>query len=125
VDDRDAHVHLVEDNDNTVFLMQNLLGDQVDLSVSLNAADAVQRAQDEDFDLFLIDINLGAGGSGVEVLQRLREMERHANTPAVAVTAVAMPGDRDKLLNKGFDDYLAKPFEADDLIEIVNRHLEA
>ncbi|PEN09371.1 hypothetical protein CRI93_01195 [Longimonas halophila] len=125
VDDRDARVHLVEDNDNTVFLLQNLLGDQIDLSVSLNAADAVQHAQNEDFDLFLIDINLGAGGSGVEVLHRLREMERHATTPAVAVTAVAMPGDRDKLLKQGFDDYLAKPFEADDLIEMVNRHLEA
>ena len=125
IDDRDARVHLVEDNDNTVFLLRNLLGDQVDLSVSLNATDAVQHAQDKDFDLFLIDINLGAGGSGVEVLHRLREMERHATTPAVAVTAVAMPGDRDKLLNQGFDDYLAKPFEADDLIEVVNRHLEA
>jgi CheY-like chemotaxis protein len=61
----------------------------------------------------------------VDVLKRLREMDRHADTPAVAVTAVAMPGDRDKLMNKGFDDYLAKPFDAEDLIEIVNQHLEA
>ena len=125
IGDRDARIHLVEDNDNTVFLLQNLLSDKIDLSVSLNAADAVQRAQDEDFDLFLVDINLGAGGSGVDVLKRLRGMDRHADTPAVAVTAVAMPGDRDKLMNQGFDDYLAKPFDADDLIEIVNQHLEA
>lgn len=123
VDDREAHVHLVEDNDNTVFLFENLLGDQVDLSVSLNAADALQRAQHEDFDLFLIDINLGAGGSGVDLLKALRQTERHAHTPAVAVTAVAMPGDREKLLNQGFDDYLAKPFDADDLIDVMNRAL--
>ena len=125
ISDREARVHLVEDNDNTVFLFKNLLGDQVDLSVSLNAADAVQRAKNDTFDLFLIDINLGAGGSGVDVMDALREIEHHADTPAVAVTAVAMPGDRDKLLARGFDGYLAKPFEADDLIDTVNQHLEA
>ncbi|MES3628618.1 MAG: ATP-binding protein [Longimonas sp.] len=118
-----AKVHLVEDNDNTVFLIENLLGDEVDLSVSLNASDAVERAEGEDFDLFLIDINLGAGGSGVDVLKRLRQMDRHASTPAVAVTAVAMPGDREQLLEQGFDDYLSKPFESDALLELVSRHL--
>ncbi len=118
-----AHVHLVEDNDNTVFLFKNLLGDHVELSVSFNAAEAIERAEEETFDLFLVDINLGAGGSGVDVMKHLRSMERHADTPMIAVTAVAMPGDRDALLERGFDDYLAKPFEADALLELVQRYL--
>jgi len=81
------------------------------------------RDADEPFDLFLIDINLGSGGSGVDVLERLRRDDTYKDIPMVAVTAIAMPGDREKLLDRGFDAYLAKPFEASDLVSIVDQYL--
>jgi len=124
-DREDARVLLVEDNDNTIFLVQDLLGDVVDLVVVRSASDAVQETRDADepFDLFLIDINLGSGGSGVDVLERLRRDDTYKDIPMVAVTAIAMPGDREKLLDRGFDAYLAKPFEASDLVSIVDQYL--
>lgn len=121
----DARVLLVEDNDNTIFLVRDLLGDIVDLTVVRSASDALDRVEnaDEPFDLFLIDINLGSGGSGVDVLEKLRLRETYSDTPIVAVTAIAMPGDREKLLARGFDAYLAKPFEASDLLALVDEFL--
>jgi CheY-like chemotaxis protein len=120
---REARVLLVEDNDNTVFLIQDLLEKTVDLTTVKSARDALDAAGEKAFDLFLVDVNLGAGGSGIDVMKALREKEAYADAPILAVTAIAMPGDRTALLEEGFDDYLAKPFEAGDLLDMIDAHL--
>jgi PAS domain S-box-containing protein len=118
-----ARVLLVEDNDNTVFLVDSLIGDRVALDVATNATKALEMARDYDYDLLLLDINLGAGGSGVDLLHQIRQGGHQDGAAAVAVTAIAMPGDREKLLRQGFDDYLAKPFEAGELYALLQRYL--
>ena len=120
----DARVLLVEDNENTIFLMRDLLESTVDLTIARDAEEAMRHAGDTRFDLLLVDINLGAGGSGVDLLHTLRERPSYAEKPIVAVTAIAMPGDRERILSAGFDDYLAKPFEASDLLDLVDRYLK-
>ena len=119
----DARVLLVEDNENTIFLIRDLLASVVDLTVATSARDAIEHTADTSFDLLLVDINLGAGGSGIDLLHTLRERPAYVDTPMVAVTAVAMPGDRERILSAGFDAYLAKPFESRDLLSIVNQSL--
>ena len=120
-----AHVLLIEDNDNTIFLIEDLLDPVVDLDVAESAQSAVDQidAADVRYDLLLIDVNLGSGGSGVDVLRHLRDRSDYEDVPMVAVTAIAMPGDREKLLDEGFDDYLAKPFDSEDLVSLVNRYV--
>ena len=59
-------------------------------------------------DLVLCDIAL-PGLDGVEVLKRLRGIERLNGLPVVAVTSHAMTGDRERFLDAGFDAYLSKP----------------
>jgi CheY-like chemotaxis protein/two-component sensor histidine kinase len=120
----DARVLLVEDNDNNIFLVKDLLESTVDLEVATSASDAMQQAANLDFDMLLVDINLGAGGSGVDLLHTLRERPSYADTPIVAVTAIAMPGDRERILSAGFNDYLAKPFESADLLELLHHYLD-
>jgi len=120
---REARVLLVEDNDNTVFLIRDLLEKTVDLTTVKSARAALDAAREETFDLFLVDVNLGAGGSGIDVMKALREKEAYADATILAVTAIAMPGDRTALLEEGFDDYLAKPFEAGDLLDMIDAHL--
>ena len=119
----DAEVLLVEDNENTIFLIEDLLEDTASLTAVRSADAAMDATADRKFDLVLIDINLGAGGSGIDLLHALRERAVYRDTPIAAVTAIAMPGDREALLGEGFDDYLAKPFSADDLLDLVTRHL--
>lgn len=62
------------------------------------------------YDIVLMDINLGDENlDGVEVQRRIRADYGGAGTPIIAVTAYAMPEDRERFLNAGFDEYLKKP----------------
>jgi two-component system, cell cycle response regulator DivK len=62
-------------------------------------------------DLLLLDIGMPVL-DGFALIRKIRETSRLATLPVVAVTAYAMQGDRDKILNSGFDGYLSKPIDA-------------
>jgi len=72
--------------------------------------------QDQDFDLILMDVQMPVMG-GIETSQRIRESK--IGTPIVALTANAMKGDREKCIEAGMDDYLAKPIVKARLIELI------
>jgi len=60
--------------------------------------------------------------TGVEALNRLRMDERTALIPVLAVTAQAMKGDRQRFIEAGFDGYLSKPVDIDELLTTVEQH---
>ena len=68
--------------------------------------------------LVLMDIQL-PDIDGIEALRRLREDERMARIPVLALTAQAMEGDRERFLDAGFDGYLSKPVDVAELVEMV------
>jgi two-component system cell cycle response regulator DivK len=71
--------------------------------------------------LVLMDIRL-PDMDGVEALRRLRSDERTASIPVLAITAEAMDGDRMRFQDAGFDGYLSKPIDIDDLLTTVEQH---
>ena len=85
--------------------------------------DAVEVALTREPALVLMDVQL-PGIDGVEALARLRGDERTAAIPVLALTAQAMSGDRDRFLQAGFDDYLSKPVDITELIQVVREHCE-
>ena len=72
--------------------------------------------------LVLCDIML-PGMDGIEVLKYMKSLEHQKNVPAIAITALALEGDKERLLAAGFDDYIAKPIYANDLLNTVKRIL--
>jgi HAMP domain-containing protein/signal transduction histidine kinase/ActR/RegA family two-component response regulator len=62
---------------------------------------------------------------GYEATRRLRREPRHRGIPIVALTAKAMPGDRDKAIEAGCDDFVAKPVEQQRLLEVLARWCRA
>ena len=70
------------------------------------------------FDIILLD-DMMPKMSGVETLSELRKIDGF-NTPVVALTANAISGMREKYLTDGFDGYLAKPIEKNELIKVLN-----
>lgn len=83
---------------------------------------AVARCKKESFDAILMDVQM-PGMSGLEATAAIRKQEatsgRHARI--IAMTANAMPGDRELCLGAGMDDYLAKPLHASDLYRAVEQ----
>jgi len=73
-------------------------------------------------DLLLLDIGMPVL-DGFAVIRKVRQDSRLANLPVVAVTAYAMQGDREKILNSGFDGYLSKPIDANALAAELDRLL--
>ena len=75
----------------------------------------------EQYDLILLD-DMMPKMSGVETFKKLKEIPGF-NTPTIALTANAITGMREKYLEDGFDDYLAKPIDKDQLVQVVNQVL--
>jgi PAS domain S-box-containing protein len=82
------------------------------------AVDVVQQAAD-DFDLVLLDIQMPRL-DGYEVARQIRQLG--FRKPVIAVTAAAMPSDRQKCLDAGCDDYLPKPIEVEELLSMIARY---
>ena len=120
------HLLSVEDDLDTQALLKHLLGEDYEISFASGFEEALSLIDAEGpFDLFLLDIGLGPGKSGTELLHLLRDQEPTCEIPAIAVTAYAMPGDRKDLLGKGFDEYVGKPFTGTELTEAIEQTLAA
>jgi len=77
------------------------------------------------FDIMLFDINLPPPYDGIKLMQTIRKQyAEYKRIPFVAQTAYAMTGDREKLLEAGFDDYIAKPINKQELFTIMRNQLE-
>jgi CheY-like chemotaxis protein len=113
-------VLVVDDNPNTRLLMERMLRAEFGVAAVGDAAEALRAAEHEGpFDAVLLDINLGAEVSGEDVMRRLRKMPAYAETPIVAFTAYALPGDRERFLHAGFSGYLPKPFTKQQLLQAL------
>lgn len=114
-----TRVLVVEDNADTRTLVNHLLRKNYDVRCATDADEALTFAADERYDVLLVDINLGKGKSGEDVLHAIKSLPGYGETPVIAVTAYAMPGDRERFFNEGFDDYVSKPFSKQRLLEAL------
>ncbi|WP_033434153.1 HAMP domain-containing protein [Saccharothrix syringae] len=73
-------------------------------------------------DLVLMDVMMPEM-DGYAATTAIRAMPEHADLPIIAVTAKAMPGDREKSIDSGANDYVTKPVDSDDLVNCVQRWL--
>jgi len=108
-------IAVVEDNPDNRLLVQALLEERYEITEYETGVEAVEGLPQEPPDLVLLDISLPEM-DGTEVLERIREVEALKDVPVVALTAHAMAGDREKYLDHGFNDYLAKPIVDDSLL---------
>jgi signal transduction histidine kinase/CheY-like chemotaxis protein len=90
------------------------------VSVASSGEQALEMISAAEFDVVLMDLHM-PGVDGLTATRRLRESERGtaSHLPVIAMTACAMKGDRERCLDAGMDDYLAKPASARELLERV------
>jgi two-component system cell cycle response regulator DivK len=87
-----------------------------------DGTEALQMMEQALPDILLLDIGMPVL-DGFAVVRAIRESPRLAALPVLAVTAYAMQGDRERVLNSGFDGYLSKPINAKSLAEELERLL--
>ena len=93
------------------------------VAVAENGKAALRMLAEQTFDLILMDIQMPEmGGFEATALIRQKEERTGRHIPIVAMTAHAMAGDRERCLDAGMDDYLAKPVAASALLEMVALH---
>ena len=99
---------LVEDNPDNRLVVHALLDNHYENDAYADAPSGLAAIRANPPDLLLLDIAL-PGMDGVEMLSVLRADSSVPRVPAIALTALAMSGDRERLLSEGFDDYVSKP----------------
>ena len=90
------------------------------LTLALSGSDAVSLCKDNEFDLILMDVQMPQM-DGLEATKQIRQTDLNLGTPIIAVTAHAFKEEQDKLLASGMDDYLPKPINLSDLIDLIKR----
>jgi signal transduction histidine kinase len=114
---------LIADDNNTSVVLTTLLLERLgfDVTCVADGREALDKALAQNFDLIIMDIQM-PGIDGYQVTRTLRE--KGCKCPIIAVTAHALEGDREKCIEAGCDDYVAKPINRDQLYEIIGKYVQ-
>lgn len=117
----EMNVLVVEDNEINQEVAKGIL-EMFGCTVSLasSGAIAMEYLDQQTFDAVFLDCQMPEM-DGFEVIKRIRSMPIHRDLPVIAMTAHSMPGDREKCINSGMNDYLAKPIDPDLLLDILRK----
>ncbi|MCX6266728.1 MAG: PAS domain S-box protein [Bacteroidetes bacterium] len=115
---------IAEDNSiNMKLLSVMLLKTGVTVISAINGDEAIAQFKNNKLDLIFMDVHMPEK-DGFQATKEIRKIELPGQRiPIIALTAIAMPGDREKCIDAGMDDYLSKPFRKDDLFALIKKYL--
>ncbi|MCK7559057.1 response regulator [Chitinophaga sedimenti] len=119
----DKDLLIVDDDARNIFALRAVLKSRGITCVTAgSAAEALTLLKNSNnIGMVLMDVMM-PDMDGFEALQLVRAMEATKLLPVIAVTAKAMKGDRERCLAAGFDGYISKPIEVDDLLIKIKEH---
>ena len=121
---RGAHVLAVDDNDINLQVVQEILEDVgLRVSTAADGAQALAMVRAKRYDLVLMDMQMPVM-DGLEATRAIRTLAHHGDLPIVAMTANAMAQDRQRCLDAGMNDFVAKPIEPSRLFEVLQQWLQ-
>jgi PAS domain S-box-containing protein len=122
--ERPPRILLAEDNETNIAMIANYLkwlGAEV--AVARDGAEALALTRAAPPDVILMDVQM-PGMDGLETIRQIRAEAPLAHTPIIALTALAMPGDRERCLQAGANDYLSKPINLKQLADAIHRFVQ-
>lgn len=119
---QDKVILIAEDEEiNYIFLAEALRETNAEILHARDGQEAINLFnQSKQIDLILMDIKM-PGVNGYDATCHIKEQK--PDLPIIAQTAYALSGEKEQILNSGFDDYIAKPIKQEKLLEIIARHL--
>lgn len=114
-------VLVVENDDASVDIIKLFLKDLCIVEFTDSGEKAFKLVNEKNYDMILMDINLGKGMSGTEATKEIRKIENYKNIPIVAITGFAMRGDKEEFIKAGCTHYLSKPFSRGKIIKLIKQ----
>jgi signal transduction histidine kinase/CheY-like chemotaxis protein len=116
-----ANILLIEDNPVNQLVAKGMLSKLgCEVTIGGHGGEALEHLERNSFDLVLMDCNMPVM-DGYEATRRIRQNEKWANLPIIALTANAMPEERERCKAAGMSDYLAKPFHREELMNLLDQ----
>ncbi|MDC8000746.1 response regulator [Aequorivita todarodis] len=116
-------VMIVEDNKINQMITKKILEKKkMVCTVVDNGMDAIKQAKETDYDIILMDIHM-PGISGIEATKKIREFNK--TVPIIALTAITLEEDLEDFYKAGFNEFIPKPFKAEDFFDKINRVLRS
>ncbi len=115
----------VEDSAQIRLLVSIFLKNEFEIESVENGEEAIKLADSGNFDLILMDINLGSGMDGFETTRKIRELGEHSDTPIIALTTNDYDHVREQCISSRMSAYIQKPFDKAYLlgtIREINKH---
>lgn len=112
-------VLLVEDDPSNAGVIEYFLEEVCNLDIANTGELALEMILKKQYSAILMDIDLGRGMSGIEATRKIRKMEGYEDLPIVAVTALAMKGQKEIFLSEGCSHYISKPFESKIFVSLI------
>lgn len=110
---------IVEDDEANRKIMELQLRNYYQLDLAKDGKEAIELFLQNDYNLILMDINLGIGKNGIDVMKEIRSSEKGKMISVIAITAFASFGQKEEFLSSGFDNYISKPYRSDELLKCV------
>lgn len=123
---RDARILVAEDNKaNQIVLHKFMSKWGINVDIAENGIESIEMAKTESYNLILMDLQMPEM-DGYEAVNRIRAFESNytQNVPIIALTASAMPEVKKKVKASGFDDYMSKPFNPEELHDKIMKYLD-
>ncbi|MEZ4836040.1 MAG: PAS domain S-box protein [Caldilineaceae bacterium] len=120
---KSSSILIVDDNEiNLALLNEYLSHSGYRLTLARSGQECIERFEEDHYDLILMDVQM-PGMDGLEATLRIRQTARGAHVPIIALTALAMPGDYQRCIDAGMNDYVTKPLPLRKLKKMIADYL--
>jgi len=115
---------VVEDNPINVIVLKKLIEHVCEADSVINGVKALEMLASRNYDLVLMDINLGNDNmTGIDVLNKIRSEERWSQLPVIVVTTQLGTPDKEIYAKAGFADFVSKPINREEVLQVIGKYL--
>jgi CheY-like chemotaxis protein len=111
----------IEDQVDSQILFKVQLKELQEIKFAVSFEEALPLLDSHIFDFIVLDINLQGEYNGLDALKIIHRMSGYENIPIIAVTAYVLPGDREKFIAAGFDDFISKPIFREKMVDSLEK----
>lgn len=126
---KETNILLVEDDEFNALFLQTILESVGKISLATGGNEALEIIEEmnekkKTFDIVILDINLPEQWEGISLMKEIKKRySNYAQIPYIAQSAYSLKSDREKILGHGFNEFLTKPVDSENLLNIVKKYI--